>query len=95
MVLFSQRSGDIRIHSFLLVCQLKKLVYLRPIQDKSMVAISIMWWNVFADFGVPRIIQSDNGTEFIDQLVSELIRTKLVTKLKQLDKFNATWRQLA
>jgi hypothetical protein len=41
-----------------------RFVVIRAISDKAAVTVAWKLWQIFADFGVPRIIQSDNGTEF-------------------------------
>ncbi|CDH61111.1 hypothetical protein RO3G_12679 [Lichtheimia corymbifera JMRC:FSU:9682] len=46
---------------------------LRPIADKQSHTIVQTLVQVFCDFGLPRILQSDNGTEFINDLMSRLL----------------------
>ena len=37
-----------------------------------MEVVAKMTWNVFCEYGTPRIIQSDNGSEFVNQLIQAL-----------------------
>ena len=43
--------------------------------NKSAGAVAITLWNLFNDFGFPRVIQSDQGTEFVNTVISEMCRT--------------------
>lgn len=47
---------------------------LRPIQDKQSQTIVSNLIQVFCDFGLPRILQSDNGTEFVNDLMKRFKR---------------------
>jgi len=42
--------------------------------DKTAMTTAWNLYQVFADFGVPAIVQSDNGREFINQVVDRLRR---------------------
>ena len=46
-----------------------RFVFLRAIQDKSAQSIAKELYLICCDFGHPRIIQSDNGTEFNNELL--------------------------
>ena len=52
-------------------CVFTKFVILRPIPDKMMATIASQLLEVFGLFGFPKIIQSDNGTEFKNKLMAE------------------------
>ena len=41
-----------------------KLVQLRPIRAKSAIEVATALFDIFSIFGVPAILQSDNGREF-------------------------------
>ena len=58
--------------SFLLVLVdvASRYVIVEPILDKSALSVSSALCKIFALFGVPRIIQSDNGTEFDNKMIS-------------------------
>lgn len=56
-----------------------KFCILRTLKGKSMKTIAQAFWELMSTFGVPKILQSDNGSEFVNKLVSEL------TELNQID----------
>ena len=47
---------------------------LRALKDKTMESIATALWNVFADFGIPKILQSDNGPEFDNSLIVQMVK---------------------
>ena len=49
-------------------------VILRPIKTTSADAVAAELWSVFALFGCPKILQSDNGPEFSNYLIQALCR---------------------
>ena len=51
-----------------------RFVILRAIPDKRAETIAQTLFQVFCDLGFPRIIQSDNGTEFHNQIVAILVQ---------------------
>ena len=54
---------------------------LAPIMDKMATSIAIELYQFFMAFGVPKVIQSDHGSEFDNALIDELARL-----------LNVTWR---
>ena len=52
-----------------------RFVLLRTLPDKSSVEVAQALLKVFFDFGFPRIIQSDNGTEFVNQIIKHIVGT--------------------
>jgi len=61
-------------------------VIVRPLKDKSANSVADVLWDVFSLFGFPKILQSDNGTEFCGKVVKEII------KLSKIDqRFIAPW----
>jgi hypothetical protein len=44
----------------------------RPLRNKDMETIGRELWKVFADYGTPKILQSDNGTEFVNQVLDAM-----------------------
>ncbi len=48
-------------------------VVLKPTKTKEMECIARCLWSIFCDFGTPRILQSDNGSEFVNQVVKALV----------------------
>ena len=61
-------------HNFLFVITdiATRFTLLRPITDKTAATIALHLYQIFTDFGFPRIIQSDNGTEFVNATMHEL-----------------------
>ena len=53
-----------------------RFVCLAPLVDKSAMTIAQALYPIFCNFGFPKIMQSDNGTEFVNQVVAQF--TKLV-----------------
>ena len=62
-----------------IVCIHTRFCFLRALPDKKPASVTFVLFNMFYDFGFPRIIQSDNGTEFVNQLM------KLMTKETNID----------
>ncbi|MFI5421911.1 MAG: DDE-type integrase/transposase/recombinase, partial [Nitrososphaerales archaeon] len=57
---------------FVLVDVHSRFVILRALPDKKMTTIARALIDIFTLFGFPRIIQSDNGTEFVNKLVQQV-----------------------
>jgi len=51
-----------------------KYAILNCLKGKGMVEVARTTWEVLAIFGIPKIIQSDNGSEFVNQLIEELTK---------------------
>jgi hypothetical protein len=47
---------------------------LRPLITTSAACVAEQLWDVFSTFGLPKIIQSDNGREFVNEIISLLIK---------------------
>ena len=47
---------------------------LRPLQDKKMETVARALWEIFCDFGLPKTLQSDNGTEFSNENLRAITR---------------------
>jgi hypothetical protein len=47
-------------------------IVLRPLGDKTMETVAKELWSIFSIIGIPRILQSDNGTEFKNEVLSTL-----------------------
>lgn len=67
----AQPDGD---YKFICVYQdhLTKFVILRPRRHKSAEAVANVLLDIFTLFGAPAILQSDNGREFVNKIISEL-----------------------
>jgi hypothetical protein len=47
-----------------------KFIQLRPLRAKSSLEVANALFDIFSIFGVPLILQSDNGREFRNQVVN-------------------------
>ena len=68
---------------YILVCidVFTRFIFLRPLKDKSAHSVSAALLEVFSLFGPPKILQSDNGTEFANQVIEALL-TSLNTEMR-------------
>ena len=55
------------------------LVILNPIPDKCANTIAQLWTQIFCLFGFPKVIQSDNGTEFVNNIITQLAKKSGIT----------------
>ena len=60
-------------HILIIVDVMSRFVITKPLKDHSGEAIARALYEVFAIFGPPRSMQSDNGTEFINKVVKQLV----------------------
>ena len=67
----SQPDGELK---WILVYQdhLTKFVQLRPVTSKRAPEIAYQLLDIFSIFGAPSILQSDNGREFVNSVITEL-----------------------
>ena len=49
-----------------------RYILIRPIPSKSALVVARSLVKIYSDFGIPKILQSDNGTEFVNQIMDEL-----------------------
>ena len=49
-----------------------RFVWLRAVTDLQAYTVARTLWAICADFGLPRIVQSDNGTEFVNHVMEKL-----------------------
>lgn len=49
-----------------------RFVVLKAMTDKSAKSVARALWETMSNFGVPKVIQSDNGTEFVNKVVGEM-----------------------
>ena len=74
MDLLSQRTSRKGYNFVLVVVDIAtRFVFLRALMDKEMDTIVKKLIRIFADTGFPKIIQADNGTEFANKLVQQLV----------------------
>jgi hypothetical protein len=60
---------------------------LRTLKDKSASSVSDVLWEIFGSFGIPKIIQSDNGTEFTSTIITSML-SKLKIVNRQITAYN-------
>ena len=67
----SQPDGDLK---WILVYQdhLTKFLKLRPVTPKRASEIAYQLLHIFSIFGAPNILQSDNGKDFVNSVITEL-----------------------
>ena len=63
---------------FVLIDIHSRFVLLKPIKNKTMEIIAETLIELFTIFGFPKILQSDNGTEFVNQLVDQISRSTMI-----------------
>ncbi|SAL97877.1 hypothetical protein [Absidia glauca] len=66
-------NGNVYILVMIDICT--RFVIIKPIPDKTAVTVANALIDVFCTFGFPKIIQSDNGSEFANGTVEKLITT--------------------
>lgn len=49
-----------------------KFLSLRPLKSKESSEVATILLSIFLTFGAPKIVQSDNGREFLDSIITEL-----------------------
>ena len=66
-------TGDNFKYIMVYQCHLTKFCTLEPLKDKSAPTIASKLIQIFKDKGAPLILHSDNGREFVNHVVSELL----------------------
>ena len=61
--------------------------WLRPLKNKKAKTVANTLLEIFLDFGLPKILQSDNGTEFVNSIVKELL-DKLNVEHRTISEYN-------
>jgi hypothetical protein len=56
------------------VCALTRFVVLRAIPDKKATTVAYEMWSIFADFGIPLSVMSDNGGEFANRVSEQIAK---------------------
>ena len=57
-----------------------QLILLRALKDMSALTFAKKLWKIFRDFGLPKIVQSDNGTNFTASVMKEVYQLAGVDK---------------
>eukprot|EP00697_Spironema_sp_BW2_P013001 gnl/Spiro4/29725_TR14599_c0_g1_i1.p1 gnl/Spiro4/29725_TR14599_c0_g1~~gnl/Spiro4/29725_TR14599_c0_g1_i1.p1 ORF type:complete len:1590 (-),score=337.19 gnl/Spiro4/29725_TR14599_c0_g1_i1:22-4635(-) len=63
------------VYLFVAVCLFTRFAFLRPIPNKEAHTIAATLYDIFCMAGFPQVIQSDNGCEFVNGVIEELLRT--------------------
>lgn len=50
-----------------------RFVWLAVLKDKSALVVAQALWSILSNFGLPKVIQSDNGKEFVNQIIKQLV----------------------
>jgi transposase InsO family protein len=48
---------------------------LRPLKDKSAKSVAVALWDAIGLFGPPKVLQSDNGPEFVNEVVKAIVES--------------------
>ena len=71
------------------VCVATRYVAIRPLAAKMAVNVARVLWQLFSTFGFPKRLQSDNGSEFVNQVVEAMMQ------LTGVDRFIAAYNPQA
>lgn len=63
-----------------IVCVASRFAFLRPLPDKQMDTVGRTLFELFCDVGFPKILQSDNGTEFANQCITALCKAATIDR---------------
>jgi transposase InsO family protein len=69
------RSTSGNIYYLLIVDIATRFIFLRPLSSKSAHSIAKELFSVFCIMGLPKIMQSDNGTEFVNKIIMAMTST--------------------
>ena len=69
---FSETSKNGKNYFLVVVDICTKFIILRSLENKAAITIAKELYSIFCDFGTPKILQSDNGSEFKNQVISAL-----------------------
>ena len=68
------KSIDGYVYCLLCVDVFTGFIMLKPLIDKSAASVANALWQIFSVIGVPKILQSDNGSEFKNEVINALTR---------------------
>ena len=71
---FTQSTPEGYVYLLVVVDVATRFTFLRPLKNKKAETISDALFRIFTDVGFPKIIQSDNGGEFIAEMVENWIK---------------------
>ena len=55
-----------------------RFVWLHALPNKEASTVAKALWSTISNFGLPKIIQSDNGTEFVNKILKELVKASSI-----------------
>ena len=64
-------SEDGNTFVLLLVDLATRFIWLRPLQNKSATVTATALYPIFCQFGFLKVIQGDNGTEFVNEIIKQ------------------------
>jgi hypothetical protein len=59
-------------HYLLVIDVATRYIFLRALTDKAKHTVASVLFQLYCDFGFPKVLQSDNGTEFINDVMTEV-----------------------
>jgi transposase InsO family protein len=59
-------------HYLLVIDVATRYIFLRALTDKAKHTVASVLFQLYCDFGFPKVLQSDNGTEFINNVMTEV-----------------------
>lgn len=65
-------SGHVAL--LVIICVFTGFVILRPLKDTTATTVARKLWKVFTVLGLPKIVQSDNGPEFSNEVLRALVK---------------------
>lgn len=72
-------TSDTGNHYLLVVVDVcTRFVFLRAIPDKRAITIAQELFKIFCDVGFPKILQDDNGTEFVNKIVDRIVKASFI-----------------
>lgn len=76
-------------YKFTLVYQeyLTEFIQLRPLKSKTSEQVAYVLLDIFANYGGPTILQSDNGREFANNIIKEICSMWFELKMVHGKKF--------
>jgi hypothetical protein len=57
-----------------IICVFTGFIFLRPLKSNTAEETAAALWLIFSMFGLPKIIQSDNGSEFVNDVLRALVK---------------------
>ncbi|HVX00123.1 MAG TPA: RNase H-like domain-containing protein, partial [Candidatus Babeliaceae bacterium] len=67
-------SPDGHVALLVLIDVFTGFIVLRPLKDTTAETVARKLWKIFSLIGYPKILQSDNGTEFVNDVIQSLVR---------------------